>query len=73
MEPETFFMANWWLGMMVAWLLVLVPLWIILRRAGFSGGWALLALLGPLGLLVALAILAFRPWPTAPWSDGARP
>jgi hypothetical protein len=46
----------------VPFLLVLVPAWRILRRAGFAGGWSLLILV-PLVNLLALYAFAFVEWP----------
>lgn len=42
--------------------LVLVPIALILRRAGFSGWWALLRLL-PVVHLIFLWVFAVAPWP----------
>lgn len=50
------------LFMLVPLLLVLVPAWRILRKAGFSGGWSLLILI-PLVNLLALYAFAFTEWP----------
>ena len=40
----------------------LIPVWIILRRAGFSGWWSLFRYVPVVGL-VLLWVLAFIPWP----------
>jgi len=42
--------------------LVLVPLWVIFRKAGLNPGWSLLVLLPYIGPVLALMILAFAPW-----------
>jgi uncharacterized membrane protein YhaH (DUF805 family) len=57
----------------IASLVIIIPLWRILRRAGFAGALSLLQLIPVLGTLVVLAILAFTPWPAgeAPPQDGA--
>lgn len=49
-------------GMILAALLFLVPLWKIVSKAGFHGAWSLLALV-PLVNLVALWAFAFMKWP----------
>ena len=46
------------------WVVIGVPLWRILTRAGFSGFWILLFIfLPPVGLLVIVLMLAFARWP----------
>ena len=45
------------------WIVLGVPLWRILTRAGFSGWWILLALVPPVGFTVIVLILAFAEWP----------
>ena len=47
----------------VASLVIIIPVWRILRRAGFAGALSLLQLVPVAGTLVVLAILAFTPWP----------
>lgn len=44
-------------------LLLLIPFWRTYRRAGFSPWTSLLVLIPYVGLPIAAAILAFRPWP----------
>lgn len=44
--------------------LVVVPLWRICARAGFSGALSLIALIPWLGVLIVGAILSFANWPT---------
>lgn len=44
-------------------LLLLVPVWRTYARAGLSPWFSLLVLVPYIGLPVAAAILAFRPWP----------
>jgi hypothetical protein len=46
--------------------LVLVPCWFILKKAGFSPWLALLCLLPSLGTLVLLYVLAFAEWKVVP-------
>ena len=46
-------------------LLVVIPLWMILPRAGIAPAWSLVAFI-PLGLLVLLWVLALRRWPSDP-------
>jgi hypothetical protein len=65
MEPGGSFVV-WCALMFVVWIaVILVPVWKIVSRAGFSGFWALLALV-PLANLVALWLFAFASWPAAP-------
>jgi hypothetical protein len=44
--------------------LVVVPLWRICGRAGFSPALSLLAIIPWLGFLVVAAVLGFADWPT---------
>jgi len=48
---------------LVGALLLIIPTWRILQRAGFSGALSLLHLLPVVGTFVVLAILAFATWP----------
>lgn len=64
----TFSPIHWLIALlMVAPLLALlvVPVWRIFQRAGFSGAWALLMLVPMVGFL-ALWVLAFVKWPNDP-------
>jgi hypothetical protein len=45
-----------------AWVIWIVPLYRLLGRAGFSQGWAFVALFPPLGLAL-LWFIAFARWP----------
>jgi hypothetical protein len=45
-------------------LLFMVPVWKIVSKAGFSGAWALLALI-PLVNIIMLWVFAFVRWPNA--------
>lgn len=45
--------------------IVIVPLWMICKKAGFSP-WLSLLVLVPLGMLILLYILAFGEWKVAP-------
>lgn len=51
------------LGAIIALVLIIVPLWRICTRAGFSGALSLLALIPWLGLLIVGAIISFANWP----------
>ena len=51
------------LAAIIATVLVIVPLWRICARAGFSGALSLVALLPWLGVLIVGAILSFANWP----------
>ncbi|HEX4301770.1 MAG TPA: hypothetical protein VHZ78_03195 [Rhizomicrobium sp.] len=58
---------SWRVAVLVAVILAvmvfeIVPLWRILRRAGFSGWWSLLRFV-PLAHLVFFWVFAFAPWP----------
>jgi hypothetical protein len=44
-------------------LLLIIPTWRILTRAGFAGALSLFHLVPLVGMLVVLAILAFTTWP----------
>ena len=44
--------------------LVIVPLWRICRRAGFSPALSLLAIIPVLGFVIVAAILGFAEWPS---------
>ena len=46
--------------------LLVVPFWMLLPRAGIASPWALVAAV-PIGAVILLWVLAFRPWP----GDGA--
>ena len=46
----------------VIWLLPMIPIAIILRKAGFSPWWTVVYLL-PFGNLVGLFVFAFARWP----------
>jgi uncharacterized membrane protein YhaH (DUF805 family) len=62
------------LGALFFWLILLVPLWRIISKAGYSGAWALLSLI-PFVNIIALWIFAFARWPNesrAP-ANGAAP
>lgn len=66
MEPHFPAWPGFWVATAVGWLLVAIPMWRIFGRAGFRPWWALLTLLGPLGVLAALALLALWRWPADP-------
>jgi hypothetical protein len=44
-------------------LLLIVPMWRIFRRAGFSPALSLLIFVPGFGFLIATLLLAFRRWP----------
>ena len=50
-------------GYLVLALLLIVPTWRILDRAGFAGALSLLNLVPLIGPFLVLAILAFSTWP----------
>lgn len=43
-----------------------VPFAVIFRRAGMAPWWAAFTLIPGLGVLVCMALLAFRTWPNQP-------
>lgn len=47
----------------IAGLVLVIPMWRILRRAGFHPAWSLLVFVPTIGLLAVLAVLAFNRWP----------
>jgi hypothetical protein len=57
-----------WRGALIALLVLIamvihtIPVWIILRRAGFGGWWSLFRYVPLLGLIL-LWVFAFVPWP----------
>lgn len=63
---STFGMAGWsgghWLVMLLGVAVLLVPIWRIFSKAGFSG-WLSLLMLVPLVNLIVLYVIAFSPWP----------
>jgi len=63
---------------LIAIAIVMVPCWMILKKAGFSPWLALLCIVPSLGTLVLLYILAFAEWKVAPtppptWASGYPP
>ncbi len=56
--------------LILLWVVLGVPLWRILTRAGFSGAWVLLLVMPPVGWLVATLLLAFARWPAQPHHGG---
>ena len=50
------------IGLLISALLLVVPLWMILPRAGMASPIALVAII-PFGAVVLLWILAFKRWP----------
>lgn len=60
-EPQGLGMEH--LGALIVLSLIVVPLWRICKRTGFSGKLSLLALIPWLGLLIVGALLSFAKWP----------
>jgi hypothetical protein len=57
---------------------LMIPCWIILKKAGFTPWLALLCIVPSLGTLVLLYVLAFAQWKVVPapqlaWSPGVPP
>ena len=59
-----------WLGALIGIVLVVVPLWRICDRAGFSGALSLLALIPWLGIVIVGAVLSFANWPAKSKTNG---
>ena len=57
--------------LILLWVVLGVPLWRILTRAGFSAAWVLLLIVPPVGWLVAVLLLAFARWPAQTNREGA--
>ena len=55
------------IGGLIVLVLVIVPLWRICTRAGFSGWWSLLVVV-PLLNLIMLWVFAYAKWPRDPVS-----
>ena len=53
------------IGGLIVLILVIVPLWRICTRAGFSGWWSLLVMV-PLLNLIMLWVFAYAKWPRDP-------
>jgi hypothetical protein len=51
---------------LVAVVIVIIPCWFILKKAGFTPWLALLCIIPSLGTLVLLYVLAFAEWKVAP-------
>ncbi len=49
--------------MVVAALLIIIPIGIIFKRAGFSPAWAALVFVPGFGVLLVFIFLAFSDWP----------
>ncbi|MGA2633784.1 MAG: hypothetical protein ABSF16_06075 [Terracidiphilus sp.] len=58
---------------LVALIIVMVPFWFILKKAGFSPWLALVCLIPSLGVLVLLYVLAFSEWKVVPAPQAAYP
>jgi hypothetical protein len=52
--------------MLIGIAIVLIPLWFICKKAGFSPWLSLLCLIPSLGILILLYVLAFSDWKVAP-------
>jgi hypothetical protein len=54
--------AGLLIGVVIWIVLFLLPAWMIVRKAGYSGAWSLLLLI-PLVNIIALFVFAFSTWP----------
>ena len=52
-------------GVLLTLLLLVIPVWRILRRAGMHPAWSLLLVVPYVGFLIVYLMLAFRRWPAA--------
>lgn len=50
-------------GFLISAVLLVIPFWLLLPRAGLAPHWALAAAI-PFGAIVLLWVLALRRWPT---------
>lgn len=50
-------------------LLVIIPLWVIFRRAGLAPALSLIVFLPYLGFVIVVLILAFARWPATEGAD----
>lgn len=66
MDAESAYVLNLLMAQGFAGLLLVVPLWRIFARAGFSPAWSLLIFLPYAGMVSVLIVLAFFPWPADP-------
>ncbi len=57
-------------GPLVLAAVLVVPLWRIFGRAGFSPAWSLLGFLPGVGFLAIILLLAFGRWRTGPPAAG---
>jgi hypothetical protein len=64
-------MHDWGYGphYLISLLLLLVPTWMIMKKAGFNPALSLFLILPGLGAIIVVAILAFARWPAV---DGGR-
>ena len=53
-----------WFGGVIVLILIIVPLWRICGRSGFSPALSLIAIIPWLGFLIVAAILGFAEWPS---------
>jgi hypothetical protein len=58
---------------LVAVVIVMIPCWFILKKAGFTPWLALLCIVPSLGTLVLLYVLAFAEWKVVPAPQAAWP
>lgn len=63
METQGVYLYNFLSASVIAGLVLVIPTWRIVRRAGFHPVWSLLVFLPTFGFLVVLAVLAFNRWP----------
>ena len=54
------------LFILIGMVIIIVPMWFICKKAGFSPWLSLLCLIPSLGLLVLLYVLAFADWKVTP-------
>jgi hypothetical protein len=58
---------------LVVVIIIMIPCWFILKKAGFTPWLALLCIIPSLGTLVLLYVLAFAEWKVAPVAHSGMP
>ena len=56
-------------GFLILAIIVILPFWLIFKKAGYPGAIGLLAII-PFAGIVLLYVLAFAPWPSLKKEDG---
>lgn len=56
-------------GFLILAIIVIIPFWLIFKKAGYPGAIGILAII-PFAGIVLLYVLAFAPWPSLKKEDG---